>query len=228
MGLNAWRIQITTDETVMLLALGRAYRNLTLAIITATDADQALAQLESADFHLMLLDLDMRTCCGFELLREVSRRRADIPLLLLTTADTGSPELLRQIEAARPSGCWHLLEKPFDLKKLSGFIERGLLERSFAETAGSGCTPPRQNSQRHCHRFRRHEPITIGLAGVDRSPSYPATLTDISVGGIGLRSRHELPLHQKITFEQNFPHQTGVVVWCAGAGQDFRAGVRFT
>ena len=82
MGKFSWQIQITTDETTMLVALTRAYRNSLIEVLTATSASQALAQLANGDFQLMLIDLDMRRQEGFDLLRDVSRLRAGIPLLL--------------------------------------------------------------------------------------------------------------------------------------------------
>lgn len=223
----ARQIQIISDEVMMLMAISRAYRNSTVDVITAGNKAQALKQLEIFQFQVLLLDLDIKDQSGFELLQTVSRNHAGVPVILLTTGDSRAPELLEQIQACRPYGCWHVMEKPFELKKLTGAIERGLLEHTFDDSEAA-CSLPLPTDLRRCRRFARKEPINISLRGDAAPPFFPATLTDISVSGIGLATSTPLPTQQRISFDEKFMHQSGVVVWSIGAAGGFRAGVRFT
>lgn len=217
------QIQTISDEITMLMALTRAYRNSSIDIITANSRAQALEQIDIFTFQLILLDLDISNGSGMELLRTISHIQAGIPILLLTTDSHRSPALLEQIDACRPHGCWHLLEKPFELKKLLGAIERGLLERSFDDQEVS-CDI---GDLRRCRRFKRHESIAISLSDQSIPPFYPATLTDISVSGLGLTTTTPLPTNQRISFAEKFMHQSGTVIWTSNSENGYRSGVQF-
>ena len=129
MGKRPWQVQVITSEIVIQLALARAYRSKPVDIITAAKSEQALSQIDVFDFDLFVLDLDFKDGCSLSLLQTMTERAVEAPVILLTTGKVESRTLILQIEQIRPVGCWHLLEKPFDLQKLSGLIERGLLER---------------------------------------------------------------------------------------------------
>lgn len=221
------QIQIISDEVMLLMALARAYRNSSVDVITASNKIQALQQLEVFRFQVMLLDLDLKDRSGLELLKTVSRTHAGVPALLLTTGNSREPELLDHINASRPYGCWHLMEKPFELKKLTGAIERGLMEHTF-DDSDVLCSLPQPNDQRRCRRFPRLDRISISFRSDPAPPFFPATLTDISVSGIGLTTSSPLQINQRISFDQKFMHQSGHVIWSCGVANLFQSGVQFT
>lgn len=227
MATSTRQIQIISDEVMMLMALTRAYRHTTVEVISASSRADALQQIESFDFQLFLLDLDIRDESGFELLHDLSERAAGVPVILLTTSDIQTPTLLQQVEACRPQGGQLLLEKPFVLKKLTGAIERGLLERGF--DGADGCHPEltQAGDLRRCHRFSRSEPVSICLAGRPQPPFFAATLTDIAVGGVGLATETALPVDRAVSFGDTCPQPSGVVVWSDGRHNHFRSGIRF-
>ena len=218
------QIQAISDEITMLMALTRAYRKTQVDIITATTHSQALEQIDIFTFQLILLDLDICKGGGMELLRIISGAQAGIPIILLTTGNSQSPQLLEQIDQCRPYGCWHILEKPFELKKLTEAIERGLLEHSF-EGEGANCN---LGDMRRCQRYRRSEALSISLSNNGAPPFFPATLTDISVSGLGLSTSDPLPTNQAISFSEKFMHQSGRVIWTSSAEDGYRSGVHFT
>ncbi len=222
------QVQIISDEVMLLMALARAFRNSSVDVITAVNKVQALKQLEVFQFQMMLLDLDIKDQSGFELLQTVSRSLAGVPVILMTTGDSKAPELLDKINACRPYGCWHLVEKPFELKKLTGYIGRGLLEHSFEADNARFCSHPKQSDLRRCHRFSRSEQISFSLTAGAQPPFFPAMLTDISVGGMGLTTETLLPTHRRIFFKQKFTQQSGIVIWSCDSGNNYRAGIRFT
>jgi CheY-like chemotaxis protein len=228
-----WQVQIIDDEVVILLAVSRAYRDKSVDIVTASNAVQALAQMDIFNFDLFLLDLDMKDRCSYKLLKTMTERFPDIPVILMTTGDIESKQLARQVEEVRLQGCWHLLEKPFDYKKLTSVIDRGLQERSVFGAGGRQCGSSGSHGKRRCRRFPRIEQINLSLPThqekSDQSVSFPATLTDISVGGLGLTSPRKLVAPQLVHFDEKFMHQSGVIVWSRiRDDQTFRAGIKFT
>lgn len=216
MSLKFRQIQIITDETVLLLAVSRAYRNKLIDVVTATNTDQALSQLSVFNFDLFLLDLDMKDGCSFGLLETMTERFPSAPVILMTTADTRSADLTDRINAIRFSYCWHLLEKPFDYRKLVNIIDIGLEENS------SCAKTTRQETsihleKRRCQRYSRFELINVFVPNKKeqcrQEKQLLATLTDISVGGMGVAMIRSIPLGTTVTFDEKFMHQTGVVVW---------------
>ena len=231
MGLRFGQIQIVTDETVLLLAVSRAYRNKPVDVVTATNTDQALTQLSVFNFDLFLLDLDMKDGCSLGLLETMTERFPSAPVILMTTGDTQSPELADKIKAIRFSHCWHLLAKPFDYKKLVGVIDLGLQEHSL-------CMEKQRRQEtihlekRRCQRFSRFEPINISMphqsgAACQTQPIL-ATLTDISVSGMGVAIIRSVPQGTTVTFDEKFMHQSGVVVWNQKLeDQTWQSGIKF-
>ncbi|MDX2494765.1 MAG: response regulator [Desulfuromusa sp.] len=226
------QVQIIDDEIVMLMAVSRAYRNKPVDIIAATDIDQALEQMNIFNFSLFLLDLDMKDCCGFHLLEIITKRFPKTPIILMTTADTQSIALIDKIEKIRSQYCWHIVEKPFDYKKMIGFIDRALHE-SEVEALG---VCQKENSeyaeQRRCRRFSRFERINIArpvTTGTSCSPlAFFATLTDISVAGLGVATGNALVSGEAVRFDEKFMHQSGTVVWCRlQEDQIYKSGIRF-
>ena len=232
MAKGPWQVQIVTDEIVILLAVARAYRHKSVDVISATKAEQALSQMEVFDFDLFVLDLDIKDGCSFALLQAMTERSVNVPVILMTTQDVQSHALLRQIEQIRRQGCWHLLEKPFQLQKLTGFIERGILERSTFCGENEQFLFMQAHDKRRCRRFSRLEKINLFLADSSDmvAPSRDAvvTLTDISVGGLGVIAKQTLPVGKTVNFDEKFMHQTGIVVWSEGEETgSCRAGIRF-
>ena len=229
---SPWQVQIIDEEVVILLAVSRAYRDKSVDIVTATNVDQALVQMDIFNFDLFLLDLDLKGCCSFRLLRIMTERFPDIPVVLMTTGDIESKQLLEQIEAIRSQSCWHLLEKPFDYKKLTSFIDRALQARLIAASGNHLCAVAKEHEKRRCKRFSRFEQLNMSFPSTPvescQTVSFLATLIDISVGGLGLTTRKQLTVPQLINFDEKFMHQSGVIVWSrAQDDQICRAGIQF-
>ncbi len=223
-------LQVVADELVILLAVARAYRNKPVDIVTASGIDQALAQLDVFDFDLFVIDLDIKEGDSFSLLETITESTPQAPVILMTTADTKVAELIETIASIRCHRCWHLLEKPFDYKKLSGFIARGLHERYPNSDQCCAVHPVRQE-KRHCQRFSRFEHINLFLSSDDKTAGrrpQPATLVDISLGGIGVTTMGQILEGTRITFNEKFMHQTGLIVWSRiNENQNWQAGIKF-
>lgn len=230
---GSWQIQIIDEEVVILLALSRAYQGKLVDIVTATTMDQVLSQMDIFNFDLFLLDLDLKGCCSLELLKIMTDRFPDIPVILITTRDTESEKLLERIAAVRSPCCWQLLEKPFCYEKLTGFIDRALRARLISDPEDHLCTVVDGKEKRRCRRFSRFEQINLSspvtLAAHYQSTPFLATLMDISVGGLGLTTRKKLTVSQLVGFDEKFMHQSGIIVWSREEDDKIsRSGIRFT
>ena len=228
-----WQVQIIDEELVILMAVSRAYRDKPVDIVTATNVDQALGQMDVFNFDLFLLDLDMKGSCSFKLLEIMTERCPEIPVILMTTRNLGSQKLLEQIDAVRLTYCWHLLEKPFGYEKLTGLICRALQARSIAAAGNHQSAVAAGDEKRRCKRFSRFEQINmsspITCAASSQTVPFLVTLMDISVGGLGLSSRKQLTVPQLVGFDEKFMHQSGVIVWSrVQDDQSYRAGIQFT
>ncbi|AZO88667.1 DNA-binding response regulator [Stutzerimonas stutzeri] len=87
-------------------------------------ADECLAQLPKHFAGVILSDVRMPGMTGLELLAEVQRRDADLPVILLT----GHGDVPMAVEAMR-DGAYDFLEKPFSPETLLGSLRRALDKR---------------------------------------------------------------------------------------------------
>jgi len=87
-------------------------------------ADECLAQLPKHFPGVILSDVRMPGMTGLELLAEVQRRDADLPVILLT----GHGDVPMAVDAMR-DGAYDFLEKPFSPETLLGSLRRALDKR---------------------------------------------------------------------------------------------------
>ncbi len=87
-------------------------------------ADECLAQLPAHFPGVILSDVRMPGMTGLELLAEVQRRDADMPVILLT----GHGDVPMAVEAMR-DGAYDFLEKPFSPETLLSSLRRALDKR---------------------------------------------------------------------------------------------------
>ncbi|WP_130905919.1 sigma-54 dependent transcriptional regulator [Pseudomonas sp. Sample_22] len=87
-------------------------------------AEECLAQLPRHFAGVILSDVRMPGMSGLELLAEVQRRDADLPVILLT----GHGDVPMAVDAMR-DGAYDFLEKPFSPETLLGSLRRALDKR---------------------------------------------------------------------------------------------------
>lgn len=221
------QVHLISGEQLLLKALMRAYRESAIDIVAASSHLQAITQLNTFSFDLIICDLDTDRSNRFELLQMISARWAGTPIILLTTMDTQATDLQKQINTSRPFGCWYILEKPFSISKLNSYIGLSLVTRSFDHTDDVLSHMPDRDDRRACKRLPRNEKITLHIAGADHHPFFSATLTNISICGMGLTTDVPLARDQRVIFEEKFMHTKGVVVWNYWVASRCVAGIRF-
>lgn len=89
------------------------------ATTEATSAEEALAVLEQSSFDAVLCDVGLPGKNGIELLREIKRRFANLPVIIIT--GLGTAELA--IDAVR-HGAFYYIQKPFEFDELQNLLRR--------------------------------------------------------------------------------------------------------
>jgi DNA-binding response OmpR family regulator len=112
-------VLIVDDEKNIRLTLSQALEVLEVETDTAANGEEALAKLKEKEFGLILLDLKMPGIDGMEVLRQVSKIRPDIRIIILTAY--GTVELA--VEAMK-SGAADFIQKPFTPEEIRELVSR--------------------------------------------------------------------------------------------------------
>src|SRR2546423_2674707 len=104
------RMLIVDDQDMMRDSLAAILAREGHEVIAASDGQSALARLSSARIDLVISDMKMPKMGGLELLAEVKKTKADMPVLLMTAYGT----VQNAVDAMKLGGL-HFLCNPFDL-----------------------------------------------------------------------------------------------------------------
>ena len=107
------KILIVDDEIIILKCILVDLRRFDYSVDTAENGNQALAMLEKEKYDLVITDLMMEGMGGLELLAEIKKKTADMPVIIMT----GYGELDSAIEALRLGASDYLL-KPCNNEEL--------------------------------------------------------------------------------------------------------------
>ncbi len=114
-------ILVIDDDRNIRWVLKKALQKAGYAVETAEDGDSGLFALVQNPFDLVVLDLKMPGVDGLGVLRQIHKRRPDLPVILLTAHATVSTA----VEAMR-LGAIDYLRKPFDVEEIRFKIARAL------------------------------------------------------------------------------------------------------
>lgn len=126
------RILVVDDEEPIRENLCRFLRLEGHRVDDAADGKQALERLKQASYDLVLCDVMMPHCNGFEVLEHMQANPAlkSIPLVFLSAS--AEPEKLREgIE----KGARHYITKPFNLSRLRDILQEILPSRNGGNAA---------------------------------------------------------------------------------------------
>jgi len=117
---HALRALVVDDEPLIRWAIAETLHADGYDVEEAGDADGTVRALfnDPAPPDLVLLDLRLPDCCDLSLLETVHRLLPTTPVILMTAF--GTPEIR---ERARSLGAAGVLDKPFDVEGLAGFVE---------------------------------------------------------------------------------------------------------
>jgi len=119
-----WDVLVVDDEAVIRDAVRLILGAEGWRVAGAEDAESALSHEALASCRLVLCDMMLPGQSGLEVVREVRRRRPEVPIVLITGYATAE-NATRAIEA----GASAFLAKPFDDTELLNQV-RSVLERT--------------------------------------------------------------------------------------------------
>lgn len=116
-------IVVVDDDEIMRGALKRILEQEGYSVILAEDGMELSSIIENYRLDLILLDVNLPWVDGFELCQMIKRDRSlnEVPLILLS----GRKEK-KDIERGFQSGCDDYIAKPFDVKIITGVINKAL------------------------------------------------------------------------------------------------------
>jgi DNA-binding NtrC family response regulator len=115
------KILIIDDEILVASLLADAVGGQGHEVTVATDGEEGLALLRQSRPDAVFLDVKLGELSGIEVLRQVRRSDARLPVILITGHAAAS-----QLDEARQLGVTEIIEKPFVLTQLSGALARSL------------------------------------------------------------------------------------------------------
>ncbi|HTV97422.1 MAG TPA: sigma-54 dependent transcriptional regulator [Steroidobacteraceae bacterium] len=125
MNLGNDSVLIVEDDPTLREALGDTLRAAGITAVAAADAREALKLLESEAVALVISDVQMPGPSGYELLSDIKRLRADLPVVLMTAYGT-----IAQAVSAMRNGATDYIVKPFDAQALIDMARRQLASLS--------------------------------------------------------------------------------------------------
>ncbi len=112
------QILLAEDDDGMRTFLASALKRAGHEVAPVADGHQALRQLESATFDLLIADIVMPGIDGIELARRAMRSHPDLKVLFITGFAAVAMNAQREIASTK------VLSKPFHLRELVDNVER--------------------------------------------------------------------------------------------------------
>ena len=118
------RVLLVEDDNILADGVAHALRGLGYAVDSVASGLEADRALTSEQYDLVLLDIELPTLDGLEVLRRLRKRKADVPVIMLTARDS-----LHDRIHGLDMGADDYLTKPFQMGELEARI-RALVRRA--------------------------------------------------------------------------------------------------
>jgi two-component system nitrogen regulation response regulator GlnG len=115
------KLLIIDDDREILQCFFYAFPQHQYEVHTAETASAALELFRQHAFDVVIADIRLPDCSGLELLEQLHKQDARVPVILMTGAGSSNTA----IEAIR-RGAYHYIVKPFDLDELQLVVSRAL------------------------------------------------------------------------------------------------------
>ena len=145
-------ILIVDDEATLRDSLAEALRQDGMAVVTAADGSEAIAQFRAAVPDLVLLDLMLPEISGIEVCR-IMRRESSVPILMLTARDSEIDKVV-----GLELGADDYITKPFSLRELMARIRSQLRRLDAGASSGDGSDTDRSPT---------NQVIDLGAVSID-------------------------------------------------------------
>lgn len=121
------RILVVDDEESVRWALRKALERANYRVDLAVDGPSGLKAAEDPGVDLALLDVRLPGRDGLDVLREIRKRRPDLPVIMMTAYGT-----LQVAVEAMKLGAYDYIGKPFDMDEVLLVVEKALEAQALA------------------------------------------------------------------------------------------------
>lgn len=124
------RLLIVDDEKNIRLTVRYTLEPLGYEVDSAVNGEEGLRKVQEEKYNLVLLDLRMPGMEGLQVLRQIARTQADVPVAILTAHGT----IENAVEAMK-LGAIDFIRKPFSPEELRQLVTSILERRQLLDTA---------------------------------------------------------------------------------------------
>jgi CheY-like chemotaxis protein len=118
------KVLVVDDDPVVGKSFDRVLSGKGYAVITASNAQEALSKLDAEDYDVVYTDIKMPGMSGLEMAERVKESRPWLPVVIVT--GYGSPDNEARAEAAGVSG---FLRKPLSPEMIEGSAQKAFFEK---------------------------------------------------------------------------------------------------
>jgi DNA-binding NtrC family response regulator len=108
------RVLLVDDEPLLVRSIVRAWPKSHIALVTAENAEMAIAMLRTSPVDILVSDIDIPGMSGLELMKLARREFPSVPRVLIT----GNATTERALEAINEGEIFRFLTKPFPTQQL--------------------------------------------------------------------------------------------------------------
>jgi len=107
------KVLLLEDDELLNEIIEEYLISLNYSVVTIYDGQEALERIYEESFQLLLLDVNVPSLTGFDLLRTLKENKIDIPTIFITSLHTA-----RDVEDGFNAGADDYIKKPFQLSEL--------------------------------------------------------------------------------------------------------------
>lgn len=122
------KVLIIEDDVQLNIAISEFFKLKAFDIVSVKDGLNAMKYIETMDFDLYIIDINIPDINGLDLLKYIRKTNLDIPVVIITASLE-----IQNIATAFKNGCSEYIKKPFHLKELDIRINN-LLTLNIPET----------------------------------------------------------------------------------------------
>jgi EAL domain-containing protein (putative c-di-GMP-specific phosphodiesterase class I) len=120
-------ILVVDDEPTLLRGISRLLTDRGYNVVCARDGESALGTFQSREFDVIVTDIAMPEMDGIQLLQQLRKHDAEVPVVLIT----GEPAVSTAVKALE-FGAFHYLTKPIPLGDLEEVVDKAACLRRMA------------------------------------------------------------------------------------------------
>jgi two-component system chemotaxis response regulator CheY len=218
-------ILIIDDDQLTALALMRTLKAEDRNILAVAKGPQALSELRARHYDLVFLEISTFDRSGMVVLEEI-RQSASSTCVVVMSADILDEEMEKTVIDHNH----FFLPKPFEVLQVRTLASKILAIEREPEP-GANRIDKGGEERRQWPRSRHSGQVVCAPDQEECGSIFPenfkAEVTDVSRGGVGLRTDHPVPPGQRISFCGETAVWEGIVRWSFVFGNRFRAGVEF-